>query len=128
MIAVIKDLEYVTYIVDHGAMLFLFAKLSVLSANFFLYQSLSRSLAIGCSSDQGCIIRSILPSRLGARKVSSEHVENMEMFSCSPTYICYICRFLDARALDPCWRVSESLINVFGISSNLGHIIRVCSE
>ena len=34
---------------------------------------------------QGCIIRSILPSGMGAREVSSEHVENMEMFSCSPT-------------------------------------------
>ena len=34
---------------------------------------------------QGCIIRSILPSGMGARGVSSEHVENMEMFSCSPT-------------------------------------------
>ena len=37
---------------------------------------------------QGCIICSILPSRMGARGVSSEHVESMEMFSCSPTYIC----------------------------------------
>ena len=35
--------------------------------------------------DQGCINRSILPSGMGARGVSSEHVENMEMFSCSPT-------------------------------------------
>ena len=34
---------------------------------------------------QGCINRSILPSGMGARGVSSEHVENMEMFSCSPT-------------------------------------------
>ena len=34
---------------------------------------------------QGYIIRSILPSRMGARGVSSEHVENMEMFSFSPT-------------------------------------------
>ena len=33
---------------------------------------------------QGCIIRSILPSGMGARGVSSEHVENMEMFSGSP--------------------------------------------
>ena len=44
--------------------------------------------------DQGCINRSILPSGMGARGVSSEHVENMEntekienmeMFSGSPT-------------------------------------------
>ena len=34
---------------------------------------------------QGCIIRSILPSGMGAHGVSLEHVENMEMFSCSPT-------------------------------------------
>ena len=34
---------------------------------------------------QGCIICSILPSGMGARGVSSEHVEDMEMFSCSPT-------------------------------------------
>ena len=34
---------------------------------------------------QGCIIRSILSSRMGAHGVSSEHVENMEMFSCSLT-------------------------------------------
>ena len=33
---------------------------------------------------QGCINRSILPSGMGARGVSSEHVENMEMFSGSP--------------------------------------------
>ena len=36
-------------------------------------------------SVQGCIIRSILPSGMGARGVSLEHVENMEMFSCSLT-------------------------------------------
>ena len=35
--------------------------------------------------DQGCIICSILPSGMGACGVSSEHMENMEMFSCSPT-------------------------------------------
>ena len=34
---------------------------------------------------QGCMICSILPSGMGARGVSSEHVEDMEMFSCSPT-------------------------------------------
>ena len=33
---------------------------------------------------QGCKNRSILPSGMGARGVSSEHVENMEMFSGSP--------------------------------------------
>ena len=34
---------------------------------------------------QGCINCAILPSGMGAREVSSEHMENMEMFSCSPT-------------------------------------------
>ena len=33
---------------------------------------------------QGCINRSILPSGMGARGVSSEHMENMEMFFGSP--------------------------------------------
>ena len=32
---------------------------------------------------QGCINRSSLPARLGARRVSSEHVENMEL-RCAP--------------------------------------------
>ena len=36
-------------------------------------------------NEQGCIICAILPSGMGARGVSSEHVENMEMFSCTPT-------------------------------------------
>ena len=34
---------------------------------------------------QGCINCAILPSGMGALGVSSEHVENMEMFSWSPT-------------------------------------------
>ena len=34
---------------------------------------------------QSCINCAILLSGLGARGVSSEHMENMEMFSCSPT-------------------------------------------
>ena len=33
--------------------------------------------------DQGCINCAILLSGIGARGVSSEHMENMEMFSCS---------------------------------------------
>ena len=37
------------------------------------------------SRDQGCISCGILVSGIGARGVSSEHMENMEMFSCSPT-------------------------------------------
>ena len=36
---------------------------------------------------QGCIICSILPSGMGARGLSLEHVENIEMFFCSPTLI-----------------------------------------
>ena len=35
--------------------------------------------------NQGCISCGILVSGIGARGVSSEHMENMEMFSCSPT-------------------------------------------
>ena len=35
--------------------------------------------------EQGCISCGILVSGIGARGVSSEHMENMEMFSCSPT-------------------------------------------
>ena len=34
---------------------------------------------------QGCISCGILVSGIGARGVSSEHMENMEMFSLSPT-------------------------------------------
>ena len=35
--------------------------------------------------EQGCINCGILVSGIRARGVSSEHMENMEMFSCSPT-------------------------------------------
>ena len=35
--------------------------------------------------NQGCISCGILVSGIRARGVSSEHMENMEMFSCSPT-------------------------------------------
>ena len=35
--------------------------------------------------NQGCISCGILLSGTGARGVSSEHMENVEMFSCSPT-------------------------------------------
>ena len=34
---------------------------------------------------QGCISCGILVSGIRARGVSSEHMENMEMFSCSPS-------------------------------------------
>ena len=34
---------------------------------------------------QGCISCGILVSGIRARGVSSEHIENMEMISCSPT-------------------------------------------
>ena len=37
------------------------------------------------SNGQGCISCGILGSRIGAHGVSSEHMENMEMFSLSPT-------------------------------------------
>ena len=38
-----------------------------------------------CPYDRGCISCGILVSGIRARGVSSEHMENMEMFSCSPT-------------------------------------------
>ena len=38
-----------------------------------------------CTSRQGCISCGILVSGIRARGVSSEHMENMEIFSCSPT-------------------------------------------
>ena len=44
---------------------------------------------------QGCINCSILPSGMGARGVSSEHVENTEMFSCSPSWCALILRELN---------------------------------
>ena len=37
--------------------------------------------------NQGCINCGILVSGIRARGVSSEHMENMEMFSCSPTKV-----------------------------------------
>ena len=36
-------------------------------------------------NSQGCINCAILLFGIGARGVSSEHMEKMEMFSCSPT-------------------------------------------
>ena len=42
---------------------------------------LSQNTDQSCGCQQGCIICSILPSGMGARGLSSEHVENMEMFS-----------------------------------------------
>ena len=39
------------------------------------------------SQCQGCIKCGILVSRIRAHGVSSEHMENMEMFSCSPTQV-----------------------------------------
>ena len=52
---------------------------------------------------QGCINRSILPSGMGARGVSSEHVENMEMFSGSPLRCSPVLQFRCALVLgEPC--------------------------
>ena len=39
------------------------------------------------SSSQGCISCGILVSGIRARGVSSAHMENMEIFSCSPTLV-----------------------------------------
>ena len=52
--------------------------------NFVILLFLSAFISV-FMLQQGCIIRSILPSGMGAHEVSSEHVESMEMFSCSPT-------------------------------------------
>ena len=55
------------------------------------------------SSDQGCINRSILPSGMGARGVSSEHLENMEMFSGSPLRCSPVLQLICAQVLgEPC--------------------------
>ena len=49
-------------------------------------QPLMASLAyVQDTHRQGCISCGILVSGIRARGVSSEHMENMEMFSCSPT-------------------------------------------
>ena len=40
---------------------------------------------VSIGNTQGCISCGILVSGIGARGVNSEHMENMEMFSCSPT-------------------------------------------
>ena len=47
--------------------------------------SIGTHLRIGSWWFQGCISCGILVSGIRARGVSSEHMENMEMFSCSPT-------------------------------------------
>ena len=56
-----------------------------------LEEYLSYSLVFGhilpTIGGQGCIIRSILPFGMGASGVSLEHVENMEIFSCSQTEV-----------------------------------------
>ena len=42
-------------------------------------------IKLGIANIQGCIKCAILPFRMGARGVTSEHMENIEMFSCFPT-------------------------------------------
>ena len=66
-------------------------QLSALKACFHVGHDSPANLLLGtsCTSmqsgEQGCISCGILLSGTGARGVSSEHMENMEMFSCSPT-------------------------------------------
>ena len=48
---------------------------------FHLFQNIALMHCV----KQGCISCGILVSGIRARGVSSEHMENMEMFSCSPT-------------------------------------------
>ena len=52
---------------------------------FHIHQWSSQRSEYGIIGNQGCISCGILLSGTGARGVSSEHMENMEMFSCSPT-------------------------------------------
>ena len=52
----------------------------------WLFTSWIHFVQIYCT--QGCISCGILVSGIRARGVSSEHMENMEMFSCSPTQAC----------------------------------------
>ena len=58
---------------------------------FYIYASLMVFLQktafslVWSRAGQGCINCAILLSGIGAHGVSSEHMENMEMFSCSPT-------------------------------------------
>ena len=64
---------------QHVALSFTFVEIS----SFFLNKSISYLIAH--VSYQGCISCGILLSGTWARGASSEHMENMEMFSCSPT-------------------------------------------
>ena len=57
----------------------------VLTQNSILSFLSDPSLIIGYACQQGCISCGILLSGTWARGVSSEHMENMDMFSCSPT-------------------------------------------
>ena len=54
------------------------------SHNYLHYLYGKRQISVWAAS-LGCISCGILVSGIGARGVSSEHMENMEMFSCSPT-------------------------------------------
>ena len=53
----------------------------MLNFHFVVFYNLTKNE----DADQGCISCGILVSEIRARGVSSEHMENMKMFSCSPT-------------------------------------------
>ena len=54
--------------------------------SLLLSLAISNKMDVKCTTTmQGCISCGVLLSGTGARGVSSEHMENMEMFSCSPT-------------------------------------------
>ena len=57
------------------------AKFGSFWAKILIFKEGSKSFG----THQGCINCAILLSGIGARGVSSEHMKNMEMFSCSPT-------------------------------------------
>ena len=63
----------------HGRMGVSRVEEKILGQNVTKYKPAS-SVKILHRQHQGCIICSILPSGIGARGVSSEHVENVEMF------------------------------------------------
>ena len=71
---------------------------------------------------QGCIISAILPSRMGAHRVSSEHMENMEMlslfsnlgaFGFSENFLDIHCIFVEGNAKDNLFFLQTLLFMAF---------------
>ena len=88
----LNDCQLNRYFVDTSGLLATWPEFWAIGLSFLgLYSefcdfSLCGLLAHPCQpAQQGCISCGILVSGIRARGVSSEHMENMEMFSCSPT-------------------------------------------